>query len=312
MAFFSQRIRQKSRVILLAILLILLVIALIVSLGIKRQNQINLQLKIAERESYFQSKVADISAKSFLVYDIKENKIVFEKDRYLITPLASITKLMTALVALENLLATSSIQIRKDAISQEGDSGLLVGENWKIKDLSDFSLISSSNDGIYALAEALDKYENGSTTIDLMKDKAIRLGMASSSFLNTTGLDINESVSGSYSTASDLEKLLEYIFTNRPEMLMPTSEQSDILQSKNKINHRAINTNTAMGEIPTLIGSKTGFTDIAGGNVAIIFDAGFNHPVIVIILGSTQEQKFLDLVKLVKVTLEKLSESNSF
>ena len=54
--------------------------------------------------------------------------------------------------------------------------------------------------------------------------------------------------------------------------------------------------------------SKTGFTNLAGGNLAIIFDAGFMHPMTIVVLGSSAEGRFSDVVKLAKITLEKLSE----
>jgi D-alanyl-D-alanine carboxypeptidase len=310
MAFFSPRIRQKIKWFLLLLLIIIAILVYLTVLGVRQNNERLEKASLQDRENFFISKTTDISAKSFLVYDISEKKIIFEKDKDLKTPLASITKLVTALVALENMPATSTVQVKKEAIAQEGDSKLLVNEYWGLKDLSDFSLISSSNDGIYAISQALDEFEkkSGSSTLSLMKEKATSLGMTNSSFLNSTGLDVNPALSGSYSTASDLNKLLSYIMLNYPNLISATSRQSESFISKSGIRHVAINTNNSVREIPALIGSKTGFTDLAGGNVAIIFDAGFNHPVIAIVLGSTQEEKFIDIVKLVKITLEKLSE----
>jgi D-alanyl-D-alanine carboxypeptidase len=62
-----------------------------------------------------------------------------------------------------------------------------------------------------------------------------------------------------------------------------------------------------LNKIPSLIASKTGFTDLAGGNLAVIFDAGFEYPIIVVVLGSSQTGRFTDVEKLVNLSLRKIS-----
>ena len=57
-----------------------------------------------------------------------------------------------------------------------------------------------------------------------------------------------------------------------------------------------------------MIASKTGFTNLAGGNLAIVFDAGFMHPIAIVVLGSTIDGRFSDILKLQRAALEKLSE----
>ena len=64
--------------------------------------------------------------------------------------------------------------------------------------------------------------------------------------------------------------------------------------------HDAQNTNDALYLIPNLLASKTGYTDLAGGNLTIAYDAGFNRPIIVTVLGSTQQERFSDVVRLVE------------
>ena len=63
--------------------------------------------------------------------------------------------------------------------------------------------------------------------------------------------------------------------------------------------HEAFNTNELVGDIPNLLGSKTGFTDLAGGNLTIAFDAGFDRPIIITVLGSTREGRFDDVATLI-------------
>ena len=66
--------------------------------------------------------------------------------------------------------------------------------------------------------------------------------------------------------------------------------------------HNVENTNTSAAAIPGLIGSKTGFTDLAGGNLAVVFDVGLSRPVIAVVLGSTKETRFTDIEQLVNAT----------
>ena len=71
----------------------------------------------------------------------------------------------------------------------------------------------------------------------------------------------------------------------------------------------ARNTNQETGKFPLLIASKTGYTDLAGGNLALAFDAGFNRPIIIVVLGSSYEGRFADAEKLVWATLAYLAQA---
>ena len=94
----------------------------------------------------------NIKADAVFVYDILNDKILFAKNEDRQIPLASVTKLMTALVAKEQSKKGQNLEITLHSIKPEGDSGLLVGEKWSIKNLTDLTLIASSNDGARALA----------------------------------------------------------------------------------------------------------------------------------------------------------------
>ena len=71
--------------------------------------------------------------------------------------------------------------------------------------------------------------------------------------------------------------------------------------------HTATNTNEVVGSIPGLIASKTGFTDLAGGNLVVAFDAGINRPVIISVLGATKDGRFTDMEMLVNASLRALN-----
>jgi serine-type D-Ala-D-Ala carboxypeptidase (penicillin-binding protein 5/6) len=251
-----------------------------------------------------------IGAKSYFVYDIKNQKILFAKNEHEKLPLASITKLVTGFIVMDVLPETTIIDISKDAIMQEGDSGLIVGEKWKLKDLLDFCLITSSNDGIYAIVSAFNKYEevNFMDAVKMMNEKVKNMGLLETVFINETGLDVDFQMSGAYSSASDISKIFETIIWKNPEMLLKTNRDIASFTSESGITHIAKNTNVAINNIPGIIASKTGFTDLAGGNLLIMFDTGIMHPIIVVVLGSTIDGRFSDIEKLANIATQKVSE----
>ncbi len=89
----------------------------------------------------------ELGAKAAYVYDVLEQKAVYEKNEFVQLPLASITKLMMALTAVELSPEDLKIKINRNFLEEQGDSGLLAGEVWSLKDLIDYSLVVSSNDG---------------------------------------------------------------------------------------------------------------------------------------------------------------------
>jgi len=202
------------------------------------------------------------------------------------------------------------VEIKTKDILEEGDSGLVVGENWKLKDLLDFSLITSSNDGMHAISSVLNSYKSsdGKNTVILMNEKAKEFGLVNTVFMNETGLDIDTNLSGAYSSAYDVSILLKKILKENTSLISDTTKDIDSFVSESNITHVASNTNISINNIPNILLSKTGYTDLAGGNLAIVFDAGFSYPISVVVLGSTIEERFSDVERLVNLTLQKLSE----
>jgi D-alanyl-D-alanine carboxypeptidase (penicillin-binding protein 5/6) len=93
-------------------------------------------------------------AKAVYIYDAAADKVIFENNSSLQLPLASLTKLMTAVTAKGLLPDYVLVRISRENLLEEGDTGLLIGEEWTLGNLLDFSLVASSNDGIQAIAEA--------------------------------------------------------------------------------------------------------------------------------------------------------------
>lgn len=244
---------------------------------------------------------AIIGASAF-VWDVKNQRALYNKNADEQLPLASVTKLMTALVAYELLAPEDRVEISAEALRQGGDSGLLFGETFTAQDLSNLTLIVSSNDGAHALAAAagatLSDDNPADTFVKAMNIRAEELGLTQTYFNNATGLDIGTTKNGGYGSARDIAFLMEYILTNHLDLLEYTSTDETYIANGNGETHFAQNTNLVVEDIDGLIASKTGYTDLAGGNLVVAFNAGLNRPVIAVVLGSTRNGRFSDILTL--------------
>lgn len=258
-----------------------------------------------------------LEAKAAYVYDIRTGEVLFAKNENIRLPLASLTKIMSALVAWDLSPGQGVVTISAEALAAEGDNGLRRDEKWSLQNLLDFSLVTSSNDGMRAVALALgalsranaDAEEIISDFVREMNLKAGELDLKNTYFWNETGLDLPTQAgkAGAYGTAKDMSTLLEYILVHHPMLFEATKEATTTLQSLDSYMHVATNTNSIVGLIPGLLVSKTGFTDTAGGNLAIVFDPGLGRPITVTILGSTEQGRFADVKNLIDATMAYIS-----
>jgi D-alanyl-D-alanine carboxypeptidase (penicillin-binding protein 5/6) len=200
---------------------------------------------------------------------------------------------MTALLAYELTDPQKAAVISSRALGQDGSSGLSEGEQLTIKELNKLALVASSNDAAFALGAAVGALlgDKDPTTqfVAGMNVKADELKLSSLKFKNTTGLDLSPTEPGAVGSAKDISFLMEYIL-------------------KNGDYHDIENTNEILYAIPNLLGSKTGYTDLAGGNLTIAFDAGMNRPIVVTVLGSTREERFSDVLRLVHAVQRNINE----
>lgn len=227
-----------------------------------------------------------LSASSVFVKDLTSDKILFSKNPARQVPLASLTKLMTGIVSVDKLTG-GNIEV---SYSGMGDAQeLRVGDKYSIGNLLDITLTISSNSGAASLGKAITEASEGKTAVDLMNEYAQELGMKNTFFSNTTGLDSGGSTSGSYGSAMDVATLLSHINKFYPDLLSAT-RKSTLVRSGRTFS----NTDELAGKISGLVGGKTGTTKLAGGNLALIYDAGIGHPIAIVILGSTESGRFAD------------------
>ena len=244
----------------------------------------------------------EIEAKSAIVWDAKDNRVLFAKNEHVQLPLASLTKIMTAYVALK--AGGEVATVSKQAVEEEGDSGLLVGEKWNLPDLAKLTLVSSANDGARSLAASWvgsGKPEGEATSFtEAMNAEAKSLGLFQTYFLNETGLDISEKTAGAYGSAEDIAKLFYKTVVDYPAIFEATSRGELTAYSLEHKKHLVKNTNDNVEKITGIVASKTGFTPLAGGNLVIIIDVGINHPIVVSVLGSSSSGRFIDARKLIE------------
>lgn len=260
----------------------------------------------------------DLEATAVVVWDVNNQKILFSKNEQAQLPLASITKLMTAVVAADKLPYSSVVFIKRESLAQEGDTGLFVEEQWRLSDLLGFMLMVSSNDGASAVASAAGAvstttiigmyHDNKKTFVRFMNQKATEIGLTQTYYLNETGLDVSSGTGGGYGSAWDMALLLEYAITQTPDIVDITRYGSFTFSSLSNIRHSVVNTNDSVNNIPGLIASKTGYTELAGGNVVFAFDAGIGNPIVISILGSTQHGRFTDAEKLAAASLRAIAQ----
>jgi D-alanyl-D-alanine carboxypeptidase (penicillin-binding protein 5/6) len=253
----------------------------------------------------------DLKAKSVFVWDIKTRHKLYGYNEQEKLPLASVTKMMMALVASELLPPDTKITIAPVDLLEEGDSGLYAGEKWTLADLLKFTLVASSNDGASAIAgvagatmitnaSTSDPFTSKKLFIEKMNSKAHDIGLDNTHFSNESGLDLDSLTGGAYGSARDMGMLFEYTLKKHPELFTATTYAKFDISSENNIVHHVANTNAGVEHIAGFIGSKTGYTDLAGGNLVVVVDIGIDHPIVIAVLGSTRDGRFTDVEKLIQ------------
>jgi len=223
-------------------------------------------------------------------------KILFSKESEKTLPVASLTKLMAANVILWNYNPSQIVRINKKTMTEEEDAGnFRVGETFLAEDLLYSSLMESSNDATGALVEVVGE----EAFVDLMNLTAKNLDMKNTFFVNSTGLDPdNPKDPVNYSTAEDMAKLAIYLLEKKPKIFeISTQSEIDLYSANGFFHHKIKNTDALLGEIPGIIGGKTGRTPLAQGCLLLVTKMPRSNGVTVnVVLGSSD--RFGEMKKL--------------
>lgn len=242
-----------------------------------------------------------INSRSAVVIDRKSKNIIYGKNENVKKAMASTTKIMTAMVVIQNTNLNNTVEISKKAAGTGGSRlGLKAGDKVTVKDLLYGLLLRSGNDCAVALAE----YVAGSVQefSNLMNQNAQMLGLNNTHFVTPHGLDEEEH----YTTAYELAILADYALNN--ELFAQIVNKKSYTININKNSKTLNNTNELLGNLNGVYGVKTGFTNGAGRCLVTSIKRG-NLDVICVVLGAdTKKDRTRDSAKLIEYTFNKYEE----
>lgn len=240
------------------------------------------QTRMPEYEKQDNLEIGAKAAASILIDKDGNEKIIFEKNSGQRLPIASLTKIMSSYIILENIDLSQNIAM---------DEKLFKGI-----DLFYASYIESDNKGYASLADKISV--NG--FVELMNLEAEYLGLKDTYFFNPTGVDQEEF---NFSTAKDLSKITAYYFKKPLASHASLIKMFNLYTSDGVFHHRSINTNEMLDYYKKfgnyeIIGGKTGYTPMASGCLVLALEDKESQNILInVILGS--EDRFKDMEKMV-------------
>ncbi|MEJ8765213.1 D-alanyl-D-alanine carboxypeptidase family protein [Oceanobacillus sp. HCA-5259] len=241
----------------------------------------------------------DVSAAQAILMDAESGQVLFEKDAFEARPIASITKIMTAILAIESGKMDEKATVSRNAIYTEGSSIYLEqGEKITIQDLVYGLMLRSGNDAAVAIAEHIGESEEG--FVYLMNEKAMWLGMDQTHFTNPHGLDDEEH----YSSAYDMALLTREAMKNKQfrEISGSTSYLSENRSYSWRNKHKLVT-----GYYENATGGKTGYTKQTGRTLVTTAEKN-GHSLIVVTLNAGNDWN--DHIALFEWGFEELTENS--
>lgn len=284
----------------------LLVVAAIISSSairrIERAERAELQAICTEayanlEATTFGRTTPKLQAHAAYTYDFTTNRELQAMNSDTALPLASLTKLMTVRLALQKNDPEKPYTVRADDLRSEASIGFAEGDSYRVRELVRAALVASSNNAAVMLAHAGAQSTKGFITD--MNAEARNLGLPSLTFSSVTGLDAgNETVATARGNAKDVVMLIGRDYADMPEFMAYSIRKADTIRSTDGKTIEVTNTNKAISELPVLLASKTGYTDVAGGNLAVLWRDPSGHLIGAVVLGSTEDGRFSDMIRL--------------
>jgi serine-type D-Ala-D-Ala carboxypeptidase (penicillin-binding protein 5/6) len=232
-----------------------------------------------------------VDARAYLVEDGRNGDVLLAHNEARQVPIASLTKMMTVLLALERAQLTDEVTVTPHAAAVgESSVNLRAGERLTVRDLVEACLIQSANDAAWALAEHVGRGD-ATRFVALMNRRARQLGLADTNFVRPDGLD----AAGHVSSARDVTKLARILMQKRVVRQIVAMRDATIEGGR-----RLHTWNDLLGNFPGVIGVKTGHTTSAGwSEVAAVRGPGVT--VYATVIGSpARSTRNGDLVELMK------------
>ncbi len=224
-----------------------------------------------------------LTARAAVVYDVGTDKVLYHKSATAPVKMASITKLMTALVALDLEPDLNKMVTVPDGVQYIAPSvmGLRRGEKVTVREIMAGMLIKSGNDAATVLA-----WDAGggslSNFVERMNLKAKAIGMERTVFANPHGLDMPEA----HTTAEDVARMASFAFKNPVvRELGGTRSMTVVSHDNSRTTHYLVNSDKLLAENIGIVAGKTGFTDEAGLCLVVLVERN-GHQIISVVLGS--------------------------
>jgi D-alanyl-D-alanine carboxypeptidase len=220
------------------------------------------------------------------------------------TQIASLTKLMTAVIVMEDIKnLDEEVKVTGDMVNVQGtivgcpnstsgycnSNRMYVGEKISVRNLLKAMLLNSANDA----ATALGIYVSGSEKkfVEKMNKKAEDLGLKDTNFCTASGLETNGKESECYSSAYDIARIASYSLQYEKIWEITRIKEDQIYSVDGKYMHQLKNTNPLLSEMPNCLGGKTGFTPMAGKSLLLAAaDETKKHRIIAVILDDENRQ----------------------
>jgi D-alanyl-D-alanine carboxypeptidase len=200
-----------------------------------------------------------IGAASAVLMDADTGRVLWDRKSDVPLPVASTTKIMTAILAIESQrLGETAVVTGRAASSPEVKLGLRSGEEYKLGDLLYPLMLQSSNDAAVVIAEHLGGSVEGFAK--MMNAKAQELGAKNTKFVTPNGLDKDDN----HSTAYDMALITAYALNNKDFVELINTKEYTFSSINKSRNFTAYNKNKLLNEYEGALGVKTGFTGKAG------------------------------------------------
>lgn len=235
----------------------------------------------------------DISAEKVILYNLKDNQVIYDKESENKTQIASLTKIMTAIIAIENTKdLDEKITIKSEyfkGLEDYAQAGFKIGWQVSYRELLYGLMLPSGAEAANAIVLSQTTNEN---FIELMNDKATELKLSNTHFDNTIGMDSDNN----YSTAKDIASLLMYALKNEEFKKIFTTKEYKIERYNLTLSSTLIKYSNSTIDVSNITGAKSGFTDEAGlclASIATINDIDY----LLVNLGSTPNKNKTQAVK---------------
>ena len=243
-----------------------------------------------------------ILADSAILVEAKTGRILYEKNPDMELEPASMTKMLTCVIALEELNPTAEVYMSQDAVMTEDNTlNWSTTDSISVRDMITAVMLVSENGGALALAQTIagSQYEFA----EMMNDKAKELGCKNSHFANPNGLPN----SNHYSTAADMARIAVYCMKNADFRKIVETRRTSIhwIYPRDKWSELN-NTNELLGKYKGANGIKTGWTCAAGGCLAASAKRGEIELIAVVMRSTDQDTRFDDAAKLLNYGFERV------